>query len=118
MSRMGQRVQSYDYDIAITAIRIQTRTGGNLASLLETIAETIRERITLRREIAAATAQGKLSGAILVGLPVCIALGLFVINREYFNRLLEPLGRKMLWLAFFQQCLGIYSIKRLLNFET
>lgn len=118
LRRMGERVQSYDFDIVIVAINIQMRTGGNLASLLETIAVTIRERITLRREISAATAQGKLSGAILVLLPVGIGVGLMLINREYAKGLFETaLGKNMLRFAIAQQCLGIWIIKRLLNFD-
>jgi len=118
LRRMGERVQSYDYNIVIIAINIQLRTGGNLAALLETIANTIRERITLRREIAAATAQGKLSGLILILLPIGIGCGLMLINREYAKPLFTTtLGKNMLKLAIIQQALGIWIIKRLLNFE-
>jgi len=119
LRRMGERVQSYDFNIVIIAINIQLRTGGNLASLLETIANTIRERITLRREIAAATAQGKLSGLILVLLPIGIGVGLMMINREYAKGLFTTtMGKNMLKFAIVQQCLGIWIIKRLLNFDT
>lgn len=117
LRRMGTRVQSYDFDIMITAVNIQLTTGGNLAGLLETIANTIRERITLRREIAAATAQGKLSGMILIGLPVLIALGLMVINRPYFDKLFTPMGKWLIGMAGCQQVIGIWIIKRLLNFD-
>jgi tight adherence protein B len=118
LRRMGDRVGSYDFDIVITAVNIQLQTGGNLSGLLESIAATIRDRITLRREIKAATSQGVLSGAILVLLPVGIGCGLMVINRPYANYLFTTaLGRNLLKLALVQQLLGIWLIKRLLNFD-
>jgi tight adherence protein B len=118
LRRMGERAQSYDFDIVITAINIQLTTGGNLANLLETIAGTIRERITLRREINAATSQGKLSGLVLILLPIGIGCGLMIINREYASYLFTTtLGKNLLKVAAFQQFIGIWIIKRLLNFE-
>jgi tight adherence protein B len=118
LERMGARVQSYDFDMTITATCIQLEAGGNLSHLLETIAFTIRERIKLRREISAATAQGRMSGAILVLLPIGILGALSVINPEYLSFLISrEIGHKLLYGAAFMQSMGAYIIWKMLQFE-
>lgn len=118
LERMGARVQSYDFDMTITATCIQLEAGGNLSQLLETVAFTIRERIKLRREISAATAQGRMSGAILVLLPIGILGALSVINPEYLSFLISrEIGHKLLYGAAFMQSLGAYIIWKMLQFE-
>ena len=116
--QMSDRVNSYDYDMTVSATNIQLTVGGNLSLLLETIAATIRDRIRLRRDIAVLTAQGRMSGIILVALPICIGLMLFAINREYMSRLITTdLGNNLLYGAATMQGLGIYWIKKLLDFD-
>lgn len=116
--QMSDRVNSYDYDMTISATNIQLAVGGNLSALLEGIANTIRDRIRLRRDIAALTAQGRISGAILVILPMGIAVMLKFINPEYMNRLFDTTpGNNLLYLAGGQQLFGIWWIKNLLNFD-
>lgn len=118
LEQLAERVNSYDYDMTVSATNIQLAVGGNLSALLEGIAETIRARISLRRDIAALTAQGRISGGILIALPIGIALMLRVINPEYMGRLFEDYrGQNLLYLAAFQQFLGIYWIKKLLDFD-
>jgi tight adherence protein B len=118
LERMGQRVQSYDFDMAITATCIQLESGGNLSQLLETIAHTIRERMKLRREISAATAQGRMSGGILILLPVGILGVLSVINPEYLSFLIaREVGHKLLYGAAIMQSMGAYVIWKMLQFE-
>lgn len=118
LEQMSERINSYDYDMTVSATNIQLSSGGNLSQLLETIAETIRERIRLRRDIAALTAQGRMSGAILIALPIGIGIMLGVINPEYFGLLFSTtLGNNLLLLAFIQQLIGIYWIKKLLDFD-
>lgn len=118
LERMGARVQSYDFDMTITATCIQLEAGGNLSQLLETVAWTIRERIKLRREISAATAQGRMSGAILVLLPIGILGALSVINPEYLSFLISrEIGHKLLYGAAFMQSMGAYIIWKMLQFE-
>lgn len=116
--QMSDRVNSYDYDMTVSATNIQLTVGGNLSLLLETIAATIRDRIRLRRDISVLTAQGRMSGIILVALPIAIGLMLFVINREYMSRLITTdLGNNLLYGAAIMQGLGIYWIKKLLDFD-
>jgi tight adherence protein B len=118
LEQMAERINSYDYDMTVSATNIQLSSGGNLSKLLETIAETIRDRIRLRRDIAALTAQGRISGGILIALPIGIGIMLSLINPEYFGLLFSTtLGNNLLLLAFIQQCIGIYWIKKLLDFD-
>lgn len=118
LEQMSQRVNSYDYEMTVSATNIQLSSGGNLAQLLEKISETIRDRIRLRRDIAVLTAQGRMSGAILIALPICIGLLLNIINHEYFLPLYNTdFGKSLLIGAAILQSIGIYWIKKLLDFD-
>ncbi|MGQ9462506.1 MAG: type II secretion system F family protein [Candidatus Fervidibacter sp.] len=115
---MAERVQSYDYDITVSAILVQLRRGGNLARILSTVADTIRQRIELRGEIAASTAQARFSGWILMGLPFAVAVLVFIINPGWMNLLLETeLGHKMIYAGIFMQFMGMFWIRKLLQVE-
>ncbi|HID07570.1 MAG TPA: hypothetical protein EYP10_10560 [Armatimonadetes bacterium] len=118
LQQLAMRVQSYDYDITVTAMNIQLRRGGNLTRLLDTIAETIRQRIDLRGEIAAATAQARLSGWVLMLLPVVVAGIASVLNWEYMQRLFTtPRGQMILKLVVGWQLMGVLWIRQLLKLD-
>jgi tight adherence protein B len=115
---LAERVNSYDFDMTVSATNIQLSVGGNLSQLLEGIAATIRDRIRLRRDIAALTAQGRISGGILIALPLGIAFFLKIINPEYMDYLFKTdMGMNLLYGAALQQACGIYWIKKLLDFD-
>ena len=115
---MGQRVDNEDMDLVVTAILIQRQVGGNLAEVLEGISHTIRERIRLKNELKSLTAQGKLSGLIVMLLPPGVALLIFMSNPQFLGVLfMEPVGRVLLVLAVFMQILGIVLIRRIINLE-
>ncbi|HEY0605878.1 MAG TPA: type II secretion system F family protein [Herpetosiphonaceae bacterium] len=83
LANLLRRVPSDDLDLMITAINIQHEVGGNLAQILESIAHTIRERVRIKGEIQTLTAQGRISGYVITGLPVGLAIFLSVINPGY-----------------------------------
>ena len=83
LENMQRRVQSPDFELVVTAVLIQRQVGGNLAQILDTISGTIDERIRMRREILALTAQGRLSGVVLALLPVGLAVVLSLVNPNY-----------------------------------
>jgi len=87
--RMVARLKSYDFDLVVTAVSIQLQVGGNLAEILDTISNTIRERVRIKREIAALTAEGKLSGIIVFLMPIFMALFLNFKSPGYFNPMLN-----------------------------
>ena len=115
--QMSERINSYDYDMTISATNIQLAVGGNLSSLLEGISMTIRDRIRLRRDISALTAQGRISGGILFVLPIGIGAFLCVINWEYMSALFTPMGYNILYMATIQMAFGFLWIKKLLDFD-
>lgn len=116
--QMAERVNSYDYNMTVSATNIQLAVGGNLSILLENIANTIRERIRLRRDIAVLTAQGRISGMILICLPIAIGVMLYGLNKEYMSRLLTTdTGNNILYAAGILQGFGILWIKKLLDFD-
>jgi tight adherence protein B len=117
LQQMSERINSYDYDMTVSATNIQLAVGGNLSLLLENIAATIRDRIRLRRDIAVLTAQGRISGVILVLLPVAIGIMLCVVNWEYMSKLFTAEGSILLYIAFGLQACGIMWIKKLLDFD-
>ena len=82
LGRMVERVPSYDLDLVVTAVNIQLQVGGNLAQILDTIAATIRERVRNQREIAALTAEGKLSGWVCAGMPPIMCAIMTALNPD------------------------------------
>ena len=85
MSHLLRRIPSDDLDLLITAINIQHEVGGNLAQILDIIGHTIRERVRIKGEIAVLTAQQTISGYIITGLPVVLAVILFLIAPSYIG---------------------------------
>ena len=85
LNNLARRSGSEDLELVVTAVLVQLQVGGNLAGSLERIAHTVRERVQIKGEIATATAQGRMSGWIVTGLPVAVAVLLFVISPDYFR---------------------------------
>jgi len=115
LTAMSERVGSYDLDMIVTAIVIQRTVGGNLAEILDNVAHTIRERVRIKGEINTLTAQKKLSGIILVLLPVSLVLLFFAVNPDYMSLLFTTAaGRIMLAGAILLDLLGVFTIRRIL----
>ncbi len=84
LENLLRRVPSTDLDFIVTAMNVQREVGGNLAEILDTISETIRERIRIKGEIRTKTAQARTSATIVSLLPVLLSLYLWFVNRAYF----------------------------------
>ncbi|MGN0950635.1 MAG: type II secretion system F family protein [Mitsuokella sp.] len=114
LDNMQRRVASPDFELVVTAVLIQRQVGGDLAQILDTIAETIAERIRLRREILSLTAQGRFSGVILAILPFAMAGILMFIDPNYLKPLLEEdIGHIFIGAAIVSELLGIFVINRI-----
>ena len=87
---LSGRIGSEDLMLIVTAIRIQHETGGNLAEILETAGETIRERVRIKGEVRSLTAQQRISGYVLAGLPIFVFFILMLLNPNYESRLFAP----------------------------
>ena len=90
LDSMVRRLDSDDLALIVTAIQIHHEVGGSLAEILATVAETIRERVRIQREIRVLTAQQRFSGYVLIALPIGLAIFLYIMNPEYEGRLFEP----------------------------
>jgi tight adherence protein B len=91
------RIENDDLELLVTALLIQRQVGGNLAEVLDGISHTIRERVRIKGEIRALTAEGRLSAIILCLLPVAVALILTILNPDYILTLVrEPIGIAMI----------------------
>jgi tight adherence protein B len=113
-----QRMDLRDLRFFTTAVIVQRETGGNLTEILEKIAALIRERFKLRNQILALTAEGRLSGWILVMLPPLVALSLFYMNPSYEMLLIRhPLGRLMAMVALGAQVVGMLAIRKVVNIK-
>lgn len=118
LSRMTERVPSPDLDLVVTAILIQLPLGGNLAEVLDAIADTIRERVRLAGEVRTLTAEGKLSAIILIVLAPVLALLLSLRDPTYFRPLLDsPTGHGLIGGAILGQIVGGLIIRRMVSLD-
>lgn len=90
LANLLKRVPSDDLELMVTAIGIHQEVGGNLTIILESITETIRERVRIEREIRSLTAMQRFSAYILVALPFVVSGFLFLMNPDYIMKLFEP----------------------------
>jgi tight adherence protein B len=113
---LGDRVEVVDIRILITAILVQREVGGNLSEILEQIAETMRARFSLKRQVRVYTAQGRMSGYTLAALPIFVGMVIMVINPDYMQTLFqETLGKAMLVGAATLQLIGFLWIRRIVD---
>ena len=118
LANMVRRVGSQDLDLIVTAITVQTAVGGNLARLLDTISQTIRQRVQVKNQISALTAQARASGWIITFLPLIVAVFLYAVTPSYFQVMIEDTaGRILLVLAVVAILAGNYFIRRIVNFK-
>jgi tight adherence protein B len=98
------------------AVRIQRRVGGNLADVMRTTARTLRDRETLRRQVRALSADGRMSASILTVLPILITGYMCVLNRAYMAQLWQrTIGVVLLALAGVLLVAGTFWMRRIVN---
>ncbi len=118
LEAMAERIESDDLDLMVTAINVQYEMGGNLSAVLETISDTIRQRVRVLREVNTLTAQQRLTGTILALLPVGLAVGMTMIQPSYFAPFFEPGWPQMLPLvAIGQMVVGYVIIQKILDIK-
>ncbi|MDQ6919401.1 MAG: type II secretion system F family protein [Candidatus Dormibacteraeota bacterium] len=97
LGRMVRRTESSDLDMVATAIAINRKIGGNLSEILETISETIRERVRIKGEMSSMTAQARGSGYMITALPIVLGVFMYFVTPQYFAPMLgNPIGIGML----------------------
>jgi tight adherence protein B len=87
MSALGDRVGTEEFRWAMLAVNVQREVGGNLAEILDTLSETVRERDAVRRQVRVLSAEGRLSVKILVAMPFLMTLYMLWINPDYMRLL-------------------------------
>ena len=118
LREMSDRVGSDDLALVVTAVTVQYEMGGNLAQTLETIGETVQDRIRMLRQIRVVTAQQRFTGYFLAAWPFFLGLALFLLNPEYIGRLFAPGWVRLLPAAAVAlQVAGFLVIRRIVDIE-
>ena len=125
LNNLVRRVDSEDLELMVTAIQIQSQVGGNLATVLDSIAHTIRERIRIQGEIQTLTAMQRYSGYVITLLPVGLAGLLFLISPGYMAGMLEkppemlglPMGIVLFIIGLMSMGLGYVFIRKIVDIK-
>lgn len=113
---LKDRVGTVEMEMVVIASLVQRQSGGNLSEILLNVHEMVRDRIRLRGDVQALTAQGRASAVILTGLPVGLGIILFLINPGYIRVLLvDPRGQAMLACAVVMSFIGSLAIRKIVN---
>lgn len=116
LHNLSERAPIQDIHIVVTAILIQRETGGNLAEVLSNVASVIRDRYRLKRQIKVHTAQGRLTGWVLAGLPVILGSAIFMARPDFIAILWQnETGLKLLWGACILTLFGALVINRIIR---
>lgn len=118
LKNMADRVDLLDVRFFVTAVLIQRQVGGDLAEVLDKIGAVIRDRIKLFGTVQALTAEGRLSGYVLLALPTLVFGAMMQVNREYAMLLFtDPLGKMLLTASIVMQLMGWAMIKKIVNIK-
>jgi tight adherence protein B len=118
LRNLAARTNVMDVKFFVTAVLIQRQTGGDLAEVLDKLGDVIRDRIQLFGMVKALTAEGRLSGYVLLALPPLVFMVMQVVNQDYAAMLTDtPEGRMMLTVAVIMQLMGWAMIKKIINIK-
>jgi tight adherence protein B len=118
LDETADRMRSKDLAWAVMAIRIQREVGGNLAQLLDTVADTMTKRERLRREIRTLTAEGRFSGVLVSLFAPAFGLFLFMTKRDYISKLWsDSMGIVALIAAGVMSLVGWLWLRKIVRIE-
>ena len=118
LSALLLRINSPDLEFIVTAILLHVRVGGNLAEVLDNISDTLRDRLQTKRDMSVLTAQSRASASIITGLPILLALGLYVFVPGYYAPMTSSwVGYVMLGFAGLMIVIGNLLIQRMTALE-
>ncbi|MFH5804443.1 type II secretion system F family protein [Alienimonas sp. DA493] len=118
LKNMLKRVPNMDLKFFVTAVAIQRSAGGDMAEILDKLSHLIRERFQIMGQVQALTGEGRISGLVLMALPVATFLAIYYINPSYIEPLFEdPRGRMMIGVATVLQVVGAVVIKKIVNIK-
>lgn len=114
LENVAERMESEDFSWVVMAIRIQREVGGNLAELLNTVSDTLREREYLRRQVRVLSAEGRFSGYVLTGLPIALFIYMLLFKADFVEPLYTtPSGFALLGVAAVMLIGGGFTMSRL-----
>lgn len=115
---MAERVDSDDFRWAVMAVNVQREVGGNLAEVLDTVAETVRDRQTIRRQVRVLSAEARFSAWILTALPFVIVLYMARVNPDYMRTLItHRLGIVMIAIGSALILIGFAWMRRMVKID-
>lgn len=118
LNHMCERVPNLDLRFFVTSVAIQRQTGGDLAEILDRIGHVIRERFKILGQVKALTAEGRLSGVVLIALPIGLFLLMLFMKPDYIQLLwTDEMGIKMSIGAVVLMLLGAFSIKKIVDIK-
>jgi tight adherence protein B len=118
MKSMCERVPNLDLRFFVTSVAIQRQTGGDLAEILDKIGYVVRERFRILGQVKALTAEGRLSGVVLIALPFALFAFMLNVKPDYVESLwTTDLGKRMSALAIIAQIIGALVIRKIVNIK-
>jgi tight adherence protein B len=118
LKNLCNRIPNLDLRFFVTSVAIQRQTGGDLAEILDRIGYIIRERFKILGQVKALTAEGRLSGIVLIALPIGLFLMMLSLKPDYISLLwTDPMGVKMSIGAIVLMIVGAFSIKKIIDIK-
>lgn len=118
LKSMEERIPIPDFSMLITALRINREVGGNLAETMETLGETLRRKAMMEGKINSLTAQGKLQGIVMTGLPVLLAILLNIMEPEAMSKLwTTTIGWIVLGVVIIMEIMGYLMIRKITSID-
>jgi tight adherence protein B len=118
LMNLTERVPLVDIKFFVTAVMLQRETGGNLAEILDNLSYVIRERFKIQRQVRVHTAQGRLTMALLMGMPPAVVAILSVFSPEFVRPLFyDPIGHTLLVLSIMLQTIGYFVIRKIIKIQ-
>jgi len=115
---LTERVPLVDVKFFVTAVMLQRETGGNLAEILDNLSYVIRERFKIQRQVRVYTAQGRLTMALLMGMPPIIVTVMMLLNPSFIRPLFsDPIGHTLLVLGITLQTIGYFVIRKIIRIQ-
>lgn len=115
---LTERVPLVDVKFFVTAVMLQRETGGNLAEILDNLSYVIRERFKIQRQVRVYTAQGRLTMALLMGMPPIIVTVMLILNRSFIQPLFsDPIGHTLLVAGIMLQTIGYFVIRKIIRIQ-
>ena len=118
LMNLTERIPLVDVKFFVTAVMLQRETGGNLAEILDNLSYVIRERFKIMRQVRVHTAQGRLTMALLMGMPPTVVAILLLFSPEFVRPLFQdPLGHTLLVAGITLQTIGYFVIKKIIRIQ-